>query len=864
MSSNSSVLRLPVITTILATCLGPSLAADTGLNIPGYRLEWHDEFEAEEVDSSKWDVNVGVNAWYQRESDGRFVEPHWFNEEFEPWIQAGIINGERQYYSPDNVTVNEGILVIRADEEPVSDPVGLYDPEFHTYTSGKLNTADEFQFTFGIVKWRAKLPSGQGLWPALWMLNAPDPWFWDDEIDVMEARGSEPTITTSAHHFKVIDEGGNRQNQYNSASLETGINLQEEFHEYGLEWTSGSIQTWLDDRTVFYDEMAIPQGPMFLIMNAAVGGAFGGDPDETTVFPTTFEIDWVRVWQPASTPSDLASGGFEQSEGAQWADWNTRDDGNVASVTTGALHGSQSVQVSRRNNPEGVSPEEPQPETEPANLLTDGTAGPWRGYLNESSDGDTVTSGYEIDPASIPSSAADDGVIISVHQSAPSPWATAVAFREFNGGDVQGKTLTFAGTVAIEEAFPEGSVATAFIRIFDSGYNTTDIDTTISPGGDFSIEATIPESGVPIVHTGIETTGPTGSAGRLAASGLTLIEEEGSPPPPPPSQVDRTGFYQTVIAVPGQPIRYGLLAANHPDDPMEASASGMLRLEFLDAEETIISEAPVAIVDADTPAHAVPYILGGMTPENAAFVRLDIDREVFDPESDLSGSFIVDAAFLQVPGMTELPVITSGPASGMGVNAGQRVDLKLEVASPTDVTYQWYHLGKPVSTDKDLSFVVSPDSAGTWFVVASNAAGPVVGAVTEIIVLDAPPDSDGDGISDDDETNLYGTDPMLADSDKDGIDDYGEIFVSLTDPLDPLSLLKVTEMKLAEGQIELKFQSVSGVGYQLYGSPAILHWDPVGSNITASGDLTTIQFDLPESNPPLRFFRVMVNVPGAP
>jgi hypothetical protein len=424
---------------------------------------------------------------------------------------------------------------------------------------------------------------------------------------------------------------------------------------------------------------------------------------------------------------------------------------------------------------------------------------------------------------------------------------------------VQGKTLTFTGTVVIEEAFPDGTSAKAFIRVFDSSYNTTDVDATVSSEGNFSIEATIPEFGVPIVHAGIETTGPTGSAGRLAASGLTVMEEGGPPPPPPPSPVDRTGFYQTVVAVPGQPIRYGLLAANHPDDPMGASASGMLRLEFLDAEETVISVSPVAIVEADTPAHAVPYLFGGQTPENAAFVRLDIDREVFDPENDLSGSFIVDAAFLQVLGMTELPVITSGPASGMTVNAGQTVDLQLEVTSPTDVTYQWYHDGIPVSTDKDLSFVVSPDSAGTWFVVASNAAGPVIGAITEITVLDALPDSDGDGISDDDEINLYGTDPNLADSDKDGINDYGEIFVSLTDPLDPLSLLKVTKMELEDGQVVLTFQSVSGVDYQLYGSPDILQWNPVGTNITASGDLSTIQVDLPVSNPPLRFFIVRVN-----
>ena len=110
---------------LAVTLLAHSLPADTELNIPGYRLVWNDEFEAATVDSSKWDVNVGVNAWYQRASDGRFVEPHWFNEEFSPWLQAGTINDERQYYTPDNVSVNSGVLEIKADYETVSDPVGI-------------------------------------------------------------------------------------------------------------------------------------------------------------------------------------------------------------------------------------------------------------------------------------------------------------------------------------------------------------------------------------------------------------------------------------------------------------------------------------------------------------------------------------------------------------------------------------------------------------------------------------------------------------------------------------------------------------------------------------------------------------------
>lgn len=111
-------------------------------------------------------MNVGVNAAYRRASDGRWVEPHWFGDAFAPWTEVRSINDERQYYSPDNVTVEDGLLRFRADRESVADPFGWYVPGYHEYTSGKLNTAEQFQFRFGIVNIRAKLPEGTGLWPA--------------------------------------------------------------------------------------------------------------------------------------------------------------------------------------------------------------------------------------------------------------------------------------------------------------------------------------------------------------------------------------------------------------------------------------------------------------------------------------------------------------------------------------------------------------------------------------------------------------------------------------------------------------------------------------------------------------------------
>lgn len=548
--------------------------ADTELNVPGHRLVWHDEFAADGVDLSKWDVAVGVNAWYQRASDGRFVEPQWFNEPFSPWLQAGTINGERQYYSPNNVSVNDGLLQIEARLETINNPVGIYDPGVHRFTSGKLNTADEFQFRFGIVRWRAQLPAGKGMWPALWMLNAPNPWYWDDEIDVMEARGSLPNVTTSAHHYKV-----NGNNQYNSGELDTGINLQTSFNEYGLEWTPNRIQTYCNDQVVFTDTVAIPQNPMFLIMNAAVGGLFDGDPNDQ-IFPTTFSIDWVRVWQASAQPSDLADGDFERYQGANWPNWNTNDDGNLSPEIEGALHGGSSVRIGYRNL---SIPEEPPV----SNLLTDGSAGAWSAWLNQLDASGNAISGGAITPASIPATADADAVTLGIHQSAPSPRANAVVYRQLDGTLVHGLSLTYTGTVAIDQTFPPGTEAKAFIRIFRPDYSAYDVMTLVTTGGAFSLQATIPSTDVPFIQVGLETTGLTGSAGRLIATSLTLNNDASVQPV---DATNFTGFTQTVAARPGETVRYGLLAANSTTDPLSAGSEGRLRLQFLNSTEVVLAE----------------------------------------------------------------------------------------------------------------------------------------------------------------------------------------------------------------------------------------------------------------------------------
>jgi beta-glucanase (GH16 family) len=831
---------------VLVLSCGPTGHADTELNVPGHRLVWNDEFEAPSVDLSKWDVAVGVNAWYRRASDGRYVEPQWFNEPFAPWTQAGTINGERQYYSPNNVTVNDGVLQIQARREAVVNPVGIYDPQFHRYTSGKLNTADEFQFRFGIVRWRAQLPAGQGMWPALWLLNAPDPWYWDDEIDVMEARGSLPNITTSAHHFKV---GADRVNQYNSAELNTGLNLQAGFHEYGLEWTSSRIQTHFNDQVVFTDTEKVPQGPMFLIMNAAVGGMFDGAPANDAIFPSNFLIDWVRVWQPSPWPSDLADGDFETYQGAHWANWNTVDDGNLSTVTSGALHGRSSVRIGRLNT---MIPGE----TIASNLLTDASAGGWSGWLNQLDANGREISGGGINPASIPATAVNDMVTLAVHQSAPSPGANAVVYRQLGGALVRGLNLTYTGTIEINEAFPVGTEALAFIRIFRGDYSFYDVATSVKTGGKFTIQAAIPLTNVAFIQAGLETSGPTGSAGRLVATALRLVDDASAPPA---RTTDRTGFTQTVAARPGAIVRYGLLAANSAADPIGAGAEGRLRLEFLDSASVPISEVITPLVDATSPHRAIAWSLESVTPASAAWVRLSIERFTSDPESDTSGSMIADAVFLQVPGHSALPLFTGKPARRLVVRDGDPLVLDITVKSSSPVTYQWYHEGEKTVTTADAALVARPSLAGTHFVVARNAAGPVIGAVTALTVLDAGPDTDGDGISDTDETTVYGTDRHRADSDGDGLSDYHELFYTQTDPLSSASTFRINAVAMVAGQLELTFESVPGLEYQVEASSDLVGWAPAGPAFVATEKTTTHRDPLPFSAATPRFLRVTVN-----
>jgi beta-glucanase (GH16 family) len=269
-----------------------------------WKLTWSDEFDGKEIDATKWDFDIG-NGFYDYDAN--------------QWIR-GWGNDELQYYTkePHNAYVRDGMLHIRAVKEALH---GC------GYTSAKLKTRKRdgsplFNQKYGRFEFRARLPTGRGVWPALWMLPQDDRyglWPLSGEIDVMEARGQEPTkVLGTLHYGSRWPANLHTSRDYVLPNKETFA----EFHVYALEWEPGEIR-WLVDgkqyaRQSFWwsggkavgGKGVAPKGeadlnpwpapfdqPFYLVMNVAVGGRFLGRPDRSTVFPAEMLVDYVRVYE---------------------------------------------------------------------------------------------------------------------------------------------------------------------------------------------------------------------------------------------------------------------------------------------------------------------------------------------------------------------------------------------------------------------------------------------------------------------------------------------------------------------------------------------------------------------------------------
>jgi len=204
-------------------------------------------------------------------------------------------NNELQYYTKrtENVKVENGYLLITAQKEPYNG---------YSYTSARLTTKGKFDQAYGRFEARIRLPYGQGMWPAFWLLGDNiDEVGWPKcgEIDIMEYRGQQPTKVLGTVHGPGYSGALSITKSYSLLNdrFDTG------FHIFGIEWGPNYINYYVDD--VLYNQITpsdvtgewVFDHPFYIIINLAVGGNFVGNPDSQTVFPQTMLVDYVRVYQ---------------------------------------------------------------------------------------------------------------------------------------------------------------------------------------------------------------------------------------------------------------------------------------------------------------------------------------------------------------------------------------------------------------------------------------------------------------------------------------------------------------------------------------------------------------------------------------
>ena len=254
---------LLLVPTILCSC-------DEGTE-PTWTLTWSDEFDGpagQLPSAANWAFDIGTG---------------WGNRQLE-------YDTDR----PENVSLDgNGNLAITARRESYMGSA---------YTSGRIKTQGLFEQAYGRFEARIRLPTGQGIWPAFWMLGADfDTVGWPQcgEIDVMEYRGQEPSIVHGTVHGPGYSGGGGITARY----LLSGGRFDADFHVFAVEWTEAGIEWFVDGRLYHRVDRGEPSGewvfdhPFFILLNVAVGGTFVGPPNESTTFPQAMLVDWVRVYR---------------------------------------------------------------------------------------------------------------------------------------------------------------------------------------------------------------------------------------------------------------------------------------------------------------------------------------------------------------------------------------------------------------------------------------------------------------------------------------------------------------------------------------------------------------------------------------
>jgi len=230
------------------------------------KLVWEENFNGKALNEKSWNFEVGDGC-----------------------PNCGFGNNERQLYTKDNHRLADGKLVITAKKDG------------DKYTSTRITTQGKKEFKYGRFEARAKLPVGQGIWPAFWMLGQnikTAGWPKCGEIDILEYIGREPDMVFTSLHTQ--DSHGNTINTKKTKFED----IEEGFHVYAAEWDKDKIAFFVDDRLVYtfapenktVDNWPFQQ-PFYIIINMAVGGNFGGPEVDDKIFPQEFIIDYVRVYE---------------------------------------------------------------------------------------------------------------------------------------------------------------------------------------------------------------------------------------------------------------------------------------------------------------------------------------------------------------------------------------------------------------------------------------------------------------------------------------------------------------------------------------------------------------------------------------
>lgn len=301
---------------------------DSTPNNNEWQLVWEDNFDSLSLDTNRWGLHP-----------------------------SGYSNNEQSYYTLDNVLLENGLLILRAEE-------GVANPDSKPYVSGAIDTKTRFSQTYGKIEIRAKLPTGQGYWPAFWLL--PDDmvihgsWPAAGEIDIMETGGDVDRYVGSIHY--AAQNNQHRISSTGSVQLPNGART-DEFNTYSLEWEPTEIRWYCNDVLMGSANNWSTYGPggqvkvpfpapfdkdFYLILNLAVGGNFIGNVmPEVGNQTAQVEIDWVKVYdkQTYVMPEPEEGGGETDTSQLQPVGANLFTNGDFATETLWSIDGNNGIQA---------------------------------------------------------------------------------------------------------------------------------------------------------------------------------------------------------------------------------------------------------------------------------------------------------------------------------------------------------------------------------------------------------------------------------------------------------------------------------------------------------------------------------------